>query len=145
MSNKGAFFTSITVCSILSRLIAGKISDKYGRVIVMQIAMVLLSFSHIVMAMTASPMWLLSAAGLMGFSIGVAGPAVLAWTIDRSQENKRGQAMATVYIGLEVAIGSGALIGAALYDNNPANFDLAFYVTAAITFMGVFFLRGVKK
>ena len=142
MSNKGLFFTSFTVCSILSRLVAGTISDKYGRVVVIRIAIICLCISHILLGMANTPTWLLVATGALGFSLGIGIPAIFAWTIDRSQEDKRGQAMATVYIGLEVAIGSGALIGAAVYDNNPDNFGITFYLMAFFTAFGLWFLRA---
>jgi len=145
ISNKGLFFTSFTVCSILSRLVAGTISDKYGRVIVIKVAIICLCLSHILMGLSNSPTSLLTATGFLGFSLGIGIPAIFAWTIDRSQANKRGQAMATIYIGLEIAIGSGALIGAALYDNNADNFGITFYVMAIITGLGLFFLRKEKS
>ena len=144
ISNKGLFFTSFTVCSILSRLVAGTISDKYGRIIVIKVAIICLCISHIMLGLSNSPTWLLTATGFLGFSLGIGIPALFAWTIDRSQDSKRGQAMATIYIGLEVAIGSGALLGAALYDNNASNFGKAFYVMAFITGLGLLFLRKEK-
>jgi len=38
INNKGQFFTYFTLASLLIRLLAGKISDKYGRVIVLKVA-----------------------------------------------------------------------------------------------------------
>ena len=145
ISNKGLFFTSFTICSILSRLVAGTISDKYGRIIVIKVAIICLCISHIMVGLSNSPIWLLTATGFLGFSLGIGIPALFAWTIDRSQDDKRGQAMATIYIGLEVAIGSGALLGAALYDNNADNFGKTFYVMAFITSLGFLFLRKEKS
>ena len=141
MANKGIFFTSFTVCSILSRLLTGRISDRYGRVTIIRVSLILLVIAHILMGLTNSPTWLLMATGCLGFALGTGMPALFAWTIDRSQENKRGQAIATIFIGLEVAIGTGALLSAALYDNNPANFAWVFYVMAGITALGLFFLK----
>lgn len=92
------------------------------------------------MAMASTPVLLISATGCIGFSLGIAAPALFAWTIDRSESNRRGMAMGTMYIGLEVAIGSGALISAGIYANNPANFDVVFYVTAGITSTAFYFL-----
>ena len=140
MSNKGLFFTSFTVCSIMSRLVAGTVSDRLGRVLVIRVSVIMLVLSHILMGRTDSAAWLLMASGCLGFSLGIGMPALFAWTIDRCREERIGSAMATVYIGLEVAIGSGALLGAYLYDNNPQNFDLAFYAMGGITFLAIFFL-----
>ena len=144
MSNKGLFFASITLCSILSRLVAGRLSDIYGRVVVIRISIIMLSISYVLLGMADSATWLMAACGLVGFSIGTGIPAVFAWTIDRSREDRRGRAMATVYIGLEVAIGLGALVGAEIYANDYGNFDLVFNWTAAVTLLAIVFLWKQK-
>jgi len=140
MSNKGMFFTSITVFSILSRLVAGKLSDKYGRVVIMTFSAFCLAFSYLLMAFVSSPVELLVASGAIGFSIGLMSPALFAWTIDRSSADNRGKAMGTMYIGLELAIGVGALMSAAIYQNDGARFGSVFFVTAVVTSMAILFL-----
>ena len=145
MSNKGMFFTSITVFSILSRLVAGKISDKYGRVVVMTFSACCLALSYVLMGMTETATELLVASGAIGFSIGLMSPALFAWTIDRSDAENRGKAMGTMYIGLEAAIGIGALMSAAIYQNDGTRFGTVFYVTAFITSLSIIFLLKQKK
>lgn len=140
LSNKGLFFTSFTVLSIMSRLVAGKISDMYGRTIVMTFAVFLMVGSYVLLAMSDSGISLLVATGCLGFSLGIAAPALFAWTIDRSNDLNRGKAMGTLYIGLEVAIGSGALLSAYVYSNTPANFKSVFLIMAAITSFAIIFL-----
>lgn len=140
VKNKGLFFTSFTVCSVLSRLVAGQISDRFGRIIVIMVSITCLIGSYCFMALANDVYTLLAASGCIGFSLGIAAPALFAWTIDRSPAATRGKAMGTMYIGLEVAIGSGALISAAVYANNPDNYDVSFFVTAMITFFAYFFL-----
>jgi len=140
IKNKGLFFTSFTICSVMSRLVAGQISDRYGRIEVIVISIFCLVCSYIFMAMATTPVLLLSATGCIGFSLGIAAPALFAWTIDRSDASRRGMAMGTMYIGLEAAIGLGALLSAGIYANNPANFDVVFYVTAGITSTAFYFL-----
>ncbi len=144
MVNKGAFFTSFTLCSILSRLVAGRLSDIYGRVVAIRISAFMLSIAFVLMGMSLSPNWLLASSGLVGFSLGIGIPALFAWTIDRSEAHNRGKAMATLYIGLEVAIGSGALLGAAMYDNNFANFPTTFNVIAIFPLIALLFLWKQK-
>jgi len=144
MSNKGLYFTSFTACSILSRLIAGQVSDKYGRVVVMRVAVVLLALAYIIFGYADSPRNLLVASGFVGFALGIAIPAVFAWTVDRSNDSNRGKAVATLFIGLEVAIGLGALLGAAIYDNDPTNFKLTFQVIACLAILALFFISTEK-
>ncbi len=144
MSNKGFFFTTFTAMSILSRLITSRLSDKYGRVPIIKMAILLLCLAYVFMGMSNSATALLMASGAIGFATGIAGPAVFAWAIDRSVDSQRGRALATVYIGLEIAIGSGALLGAFIYANNPLHFAVTFYAVAAISAIGFFVLLGKK-
>lgn len=144
ISNKGLYFSSFTLCSILSRLIAGQVSDRYGRLIVMKVAVALLAISYICFGYAQSPFWLLAGSGFVGFSLGIAMPAVFAWTVDRSTDATRGKSMATLFIGLEIAIGTGALIGASVYNNDPSNFNNVFHVVAAITILAILFIKEKK-
>jgi MFS family permease len=145
VANKGLFFTSFTVCSIMSRLVAGKISDIYGRIKVIGFAVVLMVLSYILLAMANSGLSLLIATGCLGFSLGIGAPALFAWTIDRSTDSNRGKAMGTLYIGLEIAIGSGALLSAYVYSNTPENFKTVFLIMAGITALAIIFLKRESK
>ena len=141
ITNKGLFFTTFLICAVFSRLFAGRLSDIYGRTPIMRIAIVLLALSYWVFGKSENPTWLLAASGLVGFCLGIVIPAVFAWTVDRSTDQNRGKALATVFIGLEMAIGIGALLGAAIYANDHERFDLVFIVIGGITLLGVFFTQ----
>lgn len=130
MANKGLFFTSFTALSVLSRIIAGRVSDRYGRVPVLKAALLLSALALALMGNAQSPAMLLAASGFLGFSTGIVGPAAFAWVIDRSPDAHRGRALATAYIALEIGIGFGALASAWAYDNDAANFPFAFYLLA---------------
>ncbi|MCB0707454.1 MAG: MFS transporter [Saprospiraceae bacterium] len=145
MANKGMFFTSLTFFSILSRLVAGKISDRVGRVPQIRVSIVMIAFSLVIMGLANTPLLLMIGAGAFGFSAGVASPAVFAWVIDRSADDRRGRAMATAYIALEIGIGMGAITSAWVYGNDYANFDSAFFLSAAITMLGLVYLWWWRK
>jgi len=144
MTNKGLFFTSFTGCSILSRLTAGRISDKLGRVKILQISLVLMILSLSFFYVVDTPTLFLIATGFLGFSLGVASPSVFAWTIDRCEDASRGRALSTIYIALEFSIGFGAVFAAWLYNNDTSKFGMTFLVFAAITALGLFVLWGRK-
>ena len=144
VSNKGFFFTSYTLCSVLSRLVAGKISDKHGRVKVLKVSILLLAASLAFFTLVDSPIMFLIAAGLLGFSMGTASPPVFAWVIDRCKDENRGKALATVYIALEISIGFGAIFAGWVYDNDPKNFGFTFLLLAIITLLGVIILANKK-
>lgn len=145
MHNKGFFYACYTVASLLIRLVAGKSSDKYGRVIVlifsslaMVAAMALLSFAHSIF------MVILSAA-IMGFSVGMNGPTLMAWAVDLCKPENRGRAVASVYIALEVGIGSGALISGWIYQNKPGNLVYAFMVPGLLALLSMVLLLNWRK
>lgn len=141
MDNKGLFFTSFTVCTVLSRLVAGRVSDRYGRLPVMRIAIIFLTIAYFFFGTIATPIGLIMASGFVGFSIGIVIPAVFAWTADRSDDSNRGKSFATMYIGLEFAIGFGAILSAWLYQSNPHNFRITFFVMAILSLLAIFFIK----
>lgn len=145
MTNKGIYFSSFTICAVLSRLFAGTASDRFGRMPVMRVAIVILAFSYWVFGLAEDPVWLIASSGFVGFALGIVIPVVFAWTVDRSNDYNRGKALATLFIGLEFAIGIGAILGAEVYDNDPANFKMVFVIIAFISLMGLFFVREGRK
>lgn len=144
VSNKGFFFTSYTLCSVLSRLVAGKVSDRFGRVYVLRISIMLLCCALAFFSLVNTPTMFLIAAGFLGFSMGTASPPVFAWVIDRCKDENRGKALATVYIALEISIGFGALFSGWCYRNDPSRFGLTFLMLAAITSIGLIILYKRK-
>ncbi|MCB0620984.1 MAG: MFS transporter [Saprospiraceae bacterium] len=143
MANKGLFLTSLTFCSLGSRLFAGRASDRFGRIPVLKVGMIMTALSLVYMGWSHTPFHLMVSSGCLGFAVGIAGPSVFAWTIDRAAPDRRGRAVATVYIALEVGIGLGAIGSAWIYANQADHFGAAFYVTAAITILALPYLQYV--
>lgn len=140
---KGWFFTIFTLSSIASRLYAGKMSDKIGRVKTLKVGIGLLSISMLVLGFTNGLFMFVVSAFLFGIANGINSPTIMAWTIDLGEDKFRGRALSTVYIALEIGIGGGALLSAALYGNNPANFIYAFGACATLCLLA--FLLLFKK
>lgn len=140
ISNKGLFYTFFTGSSIGIRLLAGKVSDKYGRVPVLKISAVLMAISMLMLGLAGNSTLLLAAAVVYGISVGLNAPAVTAWTVDLGRPEHRGRALATMYIAMEAGIGLGAYFSAFIYSNQSANFPLTFYVMAGITVAAALYL-----
>ena len=145
LANKGLLFTSFTLFSVMSRAVAGRVSDHYGRIIVIKFSIILIAISLVFLGFANSPTTLMLAAGCLGFSTGVGSPAVFAWVIDVSPDEHRGRAMATVYIALEIGIGLGALASAWMYANDASNFPITFFGSAAITLLAGVYLQFIYK
>lgn len=141
--NKGLFFTFFTASSIGIRLLASKMSDRYGRVPMLKISATIMAVSILMLAITTTPQMMMIAAIIYGASLGLNGPAVTAWTIDLANPEQRGRALATMYIAMEAGIGLGAYLSAFVYNNNPTYFPLAFYIMGVITILATFYLMFI--
>lgn len=145
--NKGLFFASFTASSILVRVIAGKISDRYGRITVLRVSTFMVMVSMIYVGYSPTPTHFFLSGALLGIAAGMNSPTIFAWTIDLSHPMHRGRAMATMYIAMEVGIGIGALVSAYLFANEAANISLAFNsgaLLAGIAFLYVLFVYKNK-
>jgi MFS family permease len=145
IQNKGLFFAVFTLSSLGIRLIAGRTSDRIGRVRVMRVAAAVMVLAMVAVAFASSKAMLLGAAVLFGAAVGMYSPTTTAWVVDRSLEQFRGRALATMYIFLELGIGLGALVSGWLYGNESANFQLAFLFSAGVASLGLVILLFIKS
>ena len=145
LQNKGLFFTSFTAMGLLSRLLAGRSSDRFGRAPVLRVSLMLTAAALVFMGYAASPVMLMVASGALGFCTGVLGPTAFAWVVDRSDPRYRGRAMATAFIALEIGIGAGALYSAEIYGNNPDNFAAVFLISALLCGLALAYLEIRKR
>jgi len=140
IANKGLFYVYYTLASLVSRLFGGKISDRYGRKMMIKLGIVGMVIGLTLIAYANTPMALFIGAIIYGLGSGLNTPALFAWTIDRSIPEYRGRALATVYIFLEMGIGGGALLAGWLFAQTK-DFTFAFIssaVTSGIAFIIAF-------
>ncbi len=148
IKNKGLFFTSFTATSILVRIVAGKLSDKYGRVPILKVSTLLVMITMWLIGISTSITHFLIAGAFVGIAAGMNSPTIFAWTIDLSDPRHRGRAMATMYIAMEIGIGIGALVSAFLFDNNPENLPRVFNsgaILAGFAFLYIVFIYKPKN
>lgn len=138
---KGIFFTVFVIASLAIRLLAGKASDRFGRVIVLKIAALTIVLSDILIAYTHTQEMLMVSAVVFGVAVGMNTPTIYAWTIDLSLDHLRGKGLATMYIALEIGIGLGALVAGWIYGNHIENLREAFLLCAALSLVGFLFLN----
>jgi MFS family permease len=145
LHNKGLFFAFFTVASLAIRLVAPKVSDRYGRVPVLLVSSVVLVIGMIIIAYANSVTWMMIGSVIYGLSWGINSPALSAWTVDLSAPENRGKAIASMYIALEVGIGTGALVSSSIYNNQSANFLYTFLTPAFFALVGFVFLLKWNK
>ena len=145
---KGSFNTVVVAASIVARLIAGKASDRHGRVELMMVGAVLLAVGMTLFSNATSVPMLLTAGVVYGLSIGINMPAIFAWTVDLAPEGKAATSLSTMLMALEVGIGGGAYVSGTWYATNPEVLlslygGCAFFGLAGFAFL--FWWRHVHK
>lgn len=143
--NKGLFFMVFTLASLLIRFIAGKVSDQYGRVVILKLSLCLLMVALMAIALAGSSFSLMVASALYGVATGMLSPAATAWTIDLSRPRHRGKAVATMYIFLELGIGLGAILAGSIFLNDAETIPSVFYICTAITLLAALYLQFIYK
>ncbi|MCB1190994.1 MAG: MFS transporter [Leptospiraceae bacterium] len=141
IANRGVFFSIFTFVSLIVRLIAGRVSDRFGRTIVLKASSLVLSLAMLAIGFSKTPTQFLAAAVLLGIATGMTAPSIFAWTIDLSHGNHRGKAMSSLYISLEIGIGLGALFSAWLYGNKPTMFVFVFGFGAVLAILSFIYLQ----
>lgn len=140
ITNKGTFYVVFTVASLLVRFVAGRLSDKKGRVFVLRLAFILIVISVTLLGLASSTAFLLGAAFLYGISTGLFSPASSAWTADLSSDEHRGRGMATMYIALEAGIGLGAMVAGWMFQDHLERVPVIFYGCAGMSVIGLGYL-----
>jgi MFS family permease len=140
VTNKGTFYIVFTLSSLLIRFLAGKLSDRKGRVYALKLALLCIIVSVTILGLATSVTTLLTGAFIYGLGTGLFSPAISAWTADLSDENRRGTGMATMYIALEAGIGLGALLAGWIFKDHLERVPFILYGAAATSVGGLLYL-----
>ncbi len=141
VANRGYFFASFTAASILVRVVAGKVSDTYGRLAVLRVSTLMVMVAMLTVGLATTPAWLLLSAAFLGVAAGMNSPTIFAWTIDLSNPLRRARAMATMYISMEVGIGLGAIVSGFLFGNHTDRIPYTFFVGALLAGLAFLYVR----
>ena len=147
IKNKGLLFTFLTVASLLVRLLAGKASDRYGRIEILRISTFMIAVSMVIIGTASTPQMLIIGVTLYGFAQGSTSPTLLAWAADLSDARFKGRGIASLYIFMELGIGLGALSSGWIYSNESDNFFITFLTSgllSAIAFAYLIYL-SIKR
>lgn len=145
IENKGTFFLYYTVATLFVRILGGKWSDRAGRVFVIRVGLVFVFATSIFVSLVETPFQLKLAAFLYGIGTGLATPSLFAWTVDLSDDKSRGRAFATLYIALEIGIGSGAFLSGLVNNAFPANYFYIFSLSSVSCLLGMIYLFAFVK
>lgn len=128
VANRGIFFTYFVMASLFIRLVAGRASDRFGRINVLKVGTFVLTIPTFAIAYADSELFFVINAIFFGIGVGIVSPTIFAWTIDLSDERHRGRGIATMYIALEIGIGMGAFLAGWIYSNSLSRIPYVFYL-----------------
>lgn len=140
LHNKGFYFMVFTCASLFIRIVAGKISDKNGRIPVIRWGCFTLIIAMSLTAYANNMYVFVAGAIFFGVSMGILSPILQAWTIDLCDENNRGRALATMYISLEAGIGLGAYLCSEIYQNQVHRMQYAFLFVGFLAILAMLYL-----
>lgn len=136
LENPGLFFATYAAGTLAAQAIAGRASDRFGRLAAAVPGLALAGAGMIAIGL-ASGWGFLAAGALYGLSMGAAQPALYAWAGDLVPPEQRGSAMATMGLFLEIGIGGGATCAGFLAGSlglGPSFIAFAFVPLAGLIF-----------
>ncbi|MCM0761485.1 MULTISPECIES: MFS transporter [Sporomusa] len=108
--NFGIFFTTYAIFTLISRVLAGKLSDRYGRRKVILPFLALLAIAAFLLPFLESVEMLIIIAGFFGLGFGAFMPALNAFVVDRTLPHERASALAFFTSFMDIGITTGAVI-----------------------------------
>lgn len=137
LENPGLWFGLYALCLLLSRPVAGPLSDRISRRAVIVPGLILNVMGIGILALASSPAWLMAAAIVAGFGTGAAQPALMTVAVDQTSPQRRGQSMAQYQCFYDLGIGLGSLTLGAFLDLVDQNFSLMYSITAVVAVIGL--------
>ncbi len=134
LGNPGVFFTVYSIVVLVSRPLAGRASDRFGRAAIIIPGMVLLAVAMVILALSTSMYGLLWAAVLQGLGFGGVQPALMALVVDQSTLRDRGPALATLMGAFDVGVGLSAIGLGFLLEHS--NFTVMYLCAGGVALLG---------
>lgn len=145
MTYKGQLFAYLTLASLVTRFLAGRASDRFGRANILKISSSLMAVAALIIGFSTTTWQLILGIVLYGFANGTNSPTTMAWTADLSDENHKGRGVASLYIFMELGIGVGAFASGIVFANDPSRMPVTFMVCAALCTIALIYLLLLKN
>jgi MFS family permease len=140
IKNKGLFFLVSIGSSAFIRIISGKLSDKIGRTPFLFVGIFFLILSMWLIGSATNKSTFLMGGVLIGLSVGIATPSVMAWSSDLADTRFLGRSFSTMFLSMEIGISIASLLSSFIYNNQPENFPKTFYLMSLFGFISLILL-----
>jgi len=129
------FFTVFAISMMVLKPLSGKIQDKFGLAYVLIPAFVCTAVSSMMISFAQNIVLMLIAAVLLAFGQGAGQPSLQSSTISSVDTSRRGVAIGTYYIGLDIGNGIGNIAGGKVAD--ALGYTHAYRMCAAALVIGL--------
>jgi len=137
--NAGTFFIVFAIGIAISRIIAGKIFDRYGASSLGIAGTILIITGFIVLGLAQTYFQFLVSSLINGFGFGVISPTFSTMVNNLVKRNMRGAANSTLFIFLDSGIGIGALVFGFVLEF--VNISDAYLICSLLALAGLLFFR----
>ncbi len=141
VSNKGLYMAVYIGSSLIIRFLAGRWSDYYGRKKIVFLGAFFLVISMVSLAFCSGINLYLTSSIFFGIAFGLLSPSIFAWAVDLSLPQKKGKAVGTLFIFMELGIILGSSIGGLIYSNDYNNFKAVFLLSGFFAFIVLIILK----
>ncbi len=131
----GYFFTIFALTTVFSRPVAGRLSDYFGRQVILLPALVIAAVSMVMIATAVTVSQFLLSAFVLGIGFGSGHSSVMAMAADRLAVMERGVGMATFTTAFDLGIVIGSVTVGALL--TWFNFQAIFLLCAVIMLLPI--------
>jgi len=145
MENKGWFFFTHMISSLIVRYLAGRLSDRIGRRKSLILGVAIFLIATVIMIGVNSVFLFLTCGFIYGVGTGVISPTLMAWTTDLTNPDFKGRGLATLWMGLELGLMIGSFIGMWMYQNEQKNLYAIFIAASIILLMILIYLMTAGK
>jgi MFS family permease len=135
ITNIGWFFTTNAIILLLLRVIIGKMVDKSGFVLIVNISLIITAISMFMIGRSSGLMVILLAAVLKAIGQGGGQLSLQSACIKKVDVARVGIASSTYYIGADIGQGFGPIIGGKISD--IFNYEIMFYSIVVLMLIGL--------
>jgi MFS family permease len=140
----GSLFTVQVVATALTKPVMGRLTDRFGPVVVIVSGLVLGGVGLILLSLVQSYEWLAICSGLFGLGLAAVTAAAAALVTDLAHENAYGAAMGVLSSIMDVGQSSGPIVGGLLV--GAVGYPIAFGgVAALLVLAAALFALGVRR
>ena len=145
IANIGPFFTWYALALLVTRPLAGKLSDRIGHTVIVVPGILCVAAAMILLAYADTLLWFSAAAAMYGLGFGLAMPSLQALAVVFTPPDRRGAANGTFFTGFDLGISVGSVVWGAVAEVTGYSLMYLWTILPAIISLFVYLNMRHKK